>query len=268
MIPGLDLDLPEDLSYLLEVGPWEVRTFGYSGVEIFRIAHAFGEEAAYLKVSIDRPFTDLEAERRVLAWLEHRLPVPRVLGYVQEREARQEWLLMTEVPGKSCIAPEFLIDPEPMVRLLAQGLRMFHYVDITDCPIDQRLDRKLRDTGERVAKGLVDVDDFEAENLGCQPEDLYRRLLATRPQDEDPVFTHGDYCLPNILIHEGRLSGFVDLALGGVADRYQDLALAARSLRHNLHGEQRWVNLFFHVYGIDEPDQAKLAYYTLLDELF
>ena len=141
-------------------------------------------------------------------------------------------------------------------------------MDITDCPIDQRLERKLRDTGERVAKGLIDVNDFEAANRGSRPEDLYQRLLEAPPPSEDLVFTHGDYCLPNILIHQARMSGFVDLALAGVSDRYVDLALAARSLRHNLRGEERWVDLFLQTYGIAEPDEAKMAYYTLLDELF
>ena len=267
-VPGFDLELPEALAYLLDAGPWEVRTFGYSGVEIYRIEHALPEGAAWLKVSSNRPFMDLGAERRVLKWLEGRLSVPQVRRYVQDLDARREWLLLTEVPGQDCTEPEFVNDPEPMVRLLAQGLRMMHAIDINDCPFDQRLDHKLAEAGQRVARGLVDADDFERENLALSPETLYRRLRATRPPDEDLVFTHGDYCLPNILIHEGGLGGFVDLAMAGVSDRYQDLALAARSLRHNLRGEERWVDLFLQTYGIAEPDEAKMAYYTLLDELF
>ena len=44
---------------------------------------------------------------------------------------------------------------------------------------------------------------------------------------------HGDYCLPNIILKEHTVSGYIDVALAGVGDRYQDLALAVRSLAYN-----------------------------------
>lgn len=80
------------------------------------------------------------------------------------------------------------------------------------------------------------------------------------------MLTHGDYCFPNVVIKDWALSGFIDLGRCGVADRYHDLAQAARSVRRNL--SERWVAPFFAAYGIGAPDEAKLRYYQLLDELF
>jgi aminoglycoside 3'-phosphotransferase II len=53
-----------------------------------------------------------------------------------------------------------------------------------------------------------------------------------------------------------------------VADRYQDLALAARSLEYNLG--RKWVDLLFEEYGISlkEVDWVKIEFYQLLDEFF
>jgi aminoglycoside phosphotransferase len=58
----------------------------------------------------------------------------------------------------------------------------------------------------------------------------------------------------------------VDLARAGVADRYQDLALAARSLEYNVG--PGYASLLWEVYGLRDPDEAKIAYYQLLDEFF
>jgi aminoglycoside phosphotransferase len=85
------------------------------------------------------------------------------------------------------------------------------------------------------------------------------------------VFTHGDYCLPNVVLLEDgaggfKISGFVDCVNAGIADRYQDLALCARSVAYNLGTE--WVQPLFARYGLDRVDESKLAYYQLLDEFF
>lgn len=54
---------------------------------------------------------------------------------------------------------------------------------------------------------------------------------------------------------------------GGVADRYQDIALAVRSIRHNLKSE-KFVELFLDAYELKNVDFSKIDYYILLDELF
>ncbi len=51
-----------------------------------------------------------------------------------------------------------------------------------------------------------------------------------------------------------------------MADRYQDLALAARSIAYNFGAE--WIKPFLDAYGLTEIDPAKIAFYKLLDEFF
>ena len=77
-------------------------------------------------------------------------------------------------------------------------------------------------------------DDFDEVRAGHTAVDLFGELLATAPADEDIVFTHGDFCLPNIILDRGaddevEITGLVDCGGAGIADRYQDIALAVRT---------------------------------------
>jgi aminoglycoside phosphotransferase len=47
------------------------------------------------------------------------------------------------------------------------------------------------------------------------------------------VLIHGDYCLPNVLVSEGKLSGLIDVGGTGLGDPRQDLAAGVWTLQYN-----------------------------------
>ena len=91
------------------------------------------------------------------------------------------------------------------------------------------------------------------------------------------VFSHGDYCLPNIFGIRDKVTGYIDLGRAGISDKWCDIALCYRSLSHNYSGkyQQHQKNtypgydelLLFRELDI-EPNWEKIRYYILLDELF
>lgn len=211
----------------------------------------------------------------MMQWLSGKLPVPRVIACHEEQGT--QYLLMSRIPGEMACAPAFLQAPEALVDRLAEGLHMLWAVELTGCPCNSSLDEKLKLAQFRVSHGLCHMDDAEPGTYGehgfRSPEHLLKWLSDNRPA-EDTVFSHGDYCLPNLLLSGGRISGWVDLGRSGPADRYQDIALCCRSLEHNLSGvysSQQYAgvspSLLFERLHI-KPDWEKVRYYILLDELF
>ncbi len=235
---------------------------GWSGVRVFRLA-----DGRYLKIS-DHPQTDslrdLRPEAARLAWLRGRLPVPDLLAFDDGPD--RQVMLMTGIPGLPSFDARFQGHERQIIEVLAEGLRLIHAVDVADCPFDQRLDVMIAAAQRRLVAGQVDESDFDAVRQGRTAHSLYAELVATRPAETCLVLAHGDYCMPNILIDPATrtLAGFIDWGGAGIADRYLDLALAARSITYNWGAA--WVTPFFAAYGLVDADAEKIAFYQLLDE--
>jgi aminoglycoside phosphotransferase len=255
-------NIPAALQARLREAAFEENREGMSGTSVFRLERR-GQPDQFLKVGERHSGQDLSAEVSRLLWLQGRLPVPEVL-YWGEHGTRQ-YLLMSAVPGLP-LYDEGLRDQLPaLMRLYAEGLRQIHSIPVETCPFDMRLDVMLAQAGQNLHAGLVDEGNFDPQRQGRSAQSLFRELLATRPDSADLVFTHGDYCTPNVLIDPDAMtvSGFIDWSRAGVSDRYVDLALAARSIDYNFGAQ--WIAPFFEAYGI-VPDPAKVAFYQLLDE--
>ena len=254
--------LPDSLQPFAKSRAWSRITIGDSA-DTFRLDRE-GEPALYLKVCRSLPQRELLRERERLDWLRGRLPVPEVVHY--EVATSREYLLLTSIPGQDAASLSKRIPHKHIVRTLAIGLRMIHGIPIGDCPFDATLDKSIEEARNNVAGGLVDERKFDSIRQRRSAEDLLAELLSTRPPSEDLVFTHGDYCLPNVLLLHGELSGFVDWGRAGVADRYRDIALVVRSLEKNT-GED-FSDTFLEAYGLSSRDADRVEYYKLLDEFW
>lgn len=265
MVTSESFSLPQEIARSLHGATLTQVTIGCSGSPVYR-THMAGRPPSYLKIASYPYFDEIADELHRLDWLRGRLRVPEVLAFAQDDD--HSYLLLSEVPGTmACDASFAMVIPE-LVHLLASGLRQIHQLDIASCPFNMQLAQRIAQAGHRLRSGAVDVEDFDTSRRGIPVETLYEQLLRDRPAEEDLVFTHGDFCLPNVLIDRSRnrVSGFVDWSRAGVADRYQDLALAARSLAHNFG--PGYEPLLWEAYGLERPDVAKVGYYQLLDEFF
>lgn len=218
---------------------------------------------------------EIQNECRIMNWLDGKLPAPKVICH--ERQDGMDYLLMTRIHGKMSCSDEYLQHADSLAQILASGLKQLWSVDISGCPCNMNLDRKLKMAEYNVQHHLVDLDNVQLETFGengfQNPEHLLEWLLSNRPR-EDFVLSHGDFCLPNIILEKGQINGFIDLGQMGIADRWQDIALCCRSFKDNCIGKYSsgvshsyHPDLLFEKLGII-PDWDKINYYLLLDELF
>ncbi len=261
------MSIPESIRRLIGAKDYKIDAVGRSDSQVI----VFDE----MVLKIEKYREETENEYRMMEWLCDKLPVPKIL--YREVEDGINYLLMTKVEGKMCCEVEILEDPQQVAKLLAEGLKMLWSVDVSQCPNSSGIEDVLRNAEIRVHNNLCSIEDAEPETYGeggfDSPKELLNWLKENKPTQE-LVFSHGDYCLPNILVTEDNVSGFIDLGRSGIADKYQDIALCYRSLAHNCKGAYggRVYEGFDATILFDElniiPDWNKIKYYILLDELF
>lgn len=253
-------DLP-DVFDPLRHADWTKITLGKSGAGVWRITMNDGC-SAFLKSEKAHGLGDLSGEIARLNWLTSMgFKSPRVVDTVEANGSL--WLLMTAVPGRDLT---HMVDrPDELVQVLSQGLKRLHALDPSTCPFDHSLDARIELAGRRLEAGLVDETDFDPIHDGKSGADILAWLRENRPATGHLGVTHGDASLPNVAAENERFSGILDCGSLGVADIWQDLAIACRSIRFSC-GEG-YIAPFLAAYGV-EWDAEKYRYYCALDEMF
>lgn len=252
-------DLPESLAPLRAYG-WTAIELGRSRAGVWRID--MDGRALFLKANPRHPRSEFQAELARLTWLaEMGIAAPRIVDVAQSAE--RDWLLMSAVPGEDLTT--LAGQPDILCRAFAQGLRRLHALDPSRCPFDHTMPGRLEAAAGNVAAGLVDESDFDSERQGRTGAEILAWLRANIPPAGHLVVTHGDACVPNFMARDGRFSGIVDCSRLGLADMWQDLALACHSIAYNCGREH--VPTFLAAYGA-EWDETRSRFYCALDELF
>lgn len=159
-----------------------------------------------------------------------------------------DWLLTRAIVGEDCIHPIYLEDPARLCDTTAALLRMLHETDISGCPVPDRTADYLATARQNYLHKTYDASLFP-DNWGyASAEDAWNIVETNGSYLKSDTLLHGDYCLPNILLHDWRFSGFIDLDSGGVGDRHIDLFWATWSLKFNLKTD-RYRERFLDVYG-------------------
>ena len=258
-----EINLSEDLAEQLKNYHCQKVNIGWSRSEIHKLTQS-KNPTLFLKIN---KYTDdlfFNKEYEMLKWLEDKLSVPEVVYHSNSSD--YEFLLLTEIPGNVSYEVFSKSDIEKNLKILAKGLQIFHALPMGGCPNEVDIDKLIFHAKQKLEQGLINNDNFDIRWKHKTPYELFEDVKRLIPKKIDKVVTHGDFCLPNVLINSNELSGFVDLGSAGINDRYYDLAAISWSISYNFGS--KWLPYFFEQYGInyDEIDRERMLFYQMVNE--
>lgn len=196
----------------------------------------------------------LEKEAAMTKYFHTRGLGAEVLEYISDDS---DWLLTAAVSGEDCLHEKHLTDPKRLCDTIAHELRRLHETDFSGCPVPDRTADYLAGAERSYRQGTYDPSHFPDSFGYPSAQTAYEVLSAGKGALTSRVLLHGDYCLPNIILRDWRLSGFIDVGNGGVGDRHIDLFWGLWSLEFNLKTD-RYRQRFLDAYGRDLADESVL----------
>ena len=196
----------------------------------------------------------LKKEAEMTAYFHKKGIGTEVLLYLPEEA---DWLLTERVNGEDCTHAQYLADPKKLCDTIAAELRKLHETDFSDCPIQDRMSEYFALSEENYRTGNYDKSSFPDSFGYRSAEEAWTVLCEGREDINGRVLLHGDYCLPNIMLDDWKLTKFIDLGNGGVGDRHVDLFWGAWTLWFNLKTDE-YRTRFFDAYGRDKVDEEKI----------
>jgi len=213
------------------------------------------------------PPYDIGREYRLLADVGAAgLPVPAVLHLEEDATVvGGRFMLMSYVEGEiyNLSDPRLTADAEMLTSIQDQFVD--NLVRIHEAP--QSVFPRYAD-GPEAARAQVAVCRRRMLDTDLLPAPVMRHALDTLDRLAPPAqrigLLHGDYRLPNLKWHEGKLSGILDWELATVGDPLADIAFTQTIGQGLCAVKDALADRYCERTGI-EIDERRLAYYRLLE---
>ena len=184
---------------------------------------------------------------------------PEVVLYLP---GEKDYLVTREVEGQDLC--HLLDNPLLLCRQMGEKLRLLHSIPGDGMPRSPSLSfyrQGVQENKETFEKYVM----LERFPIACR-EDALSLARAHLPGLQQDVLIHGDACLPNMMMKNGKIVSFIDFAVSGAGDRHIDLFWALWSLQFNLRTE-KYADDFLDAYGRADVDEEKIRAVSALEAL-
>ncbi|MDE7324756.1 MAG: aminoglycoside 3'-phosphotransferase [Lachnospiraceae bacterium] len=156
----------------------------------------------------------------------------------------RDYMLTEAAKGEDCLS--CLDDPKQLCGVMAEAMKMLHSMPLLDLPDSAAYEscQAALISGKGDYDGSILMPGF----MISSKEEAWELMQENKHRLKHDTLIHGDFCLPNIMVKNGKFSCFIDLAMAGAGDKHIDLYWALWSLQHNL-GTEKYTDYFLDLYG-------------------
>lgn len=202
----------------------------------------------YLKID-DKEGLKREAELTKL-FFEKNLGV-ELISYIS---TDKDYMVTRNAAGED--ATHYLNEPKRLCEVLAKTLKHLHSQSAAECGISLRYERYVESAGN-INSGYYDESVLMERFLISSKEEAWKIMQENKHKLKCDTFIHGDFCLPNVILENGKFSNFIDVGLAGLGDKHMDLYWAIWSLQFNLKTDA-YTDYFLDLYGRENFDYEML----------
>jgi len=215
---------------------------------------------AILKIGKSRCAEDLRDEAAWIRLLSGFLPVPDVLYFGEENECA--FLLLTKLPGVPGHLANSIYTIDDIIQRYANNLYRIHKLKIERKSLPQAVNKIFSYAAKLVEKDKIDSHNLE-KSTGMNPIQLLNYIEKNMDRAQGDVFTHGDYCLPNMMLHEDK-TFIIDWGQAALSNVNRDFMCVELSISMNF-GE-KYIKRFYEYYKGDTPNPELIKFYWLCEQ--
>ena len=117
--------IPQEIKSLVENQSFMTDSIGKSDSTVLMFPDSV------LKIQKTAPENRNEVE--IISWLNGELPFPKIIKYIEENNT--SYTLQSRINGKMLCDEEYLSEPEILINIVADVLKLLWSVDVTNCPV-------------------------------------------------------------------------------------------------------------------------------------
>ena len=237
----------------------EASRIGRLGNKIVHVEDRHSGERGYLKIAITaHQRSSLKREIDVLGWIGGRIRVPSILALDVSSNAAVA--LLSELPGVG----SHEAGSDATLRSCGEVLRMIHNLSLSGIERVGVIQSNPEYTENDLPWSNINEVEF-VKYVGVGINEARQFLINFTVSKFEMVFSHGDFCLPNVLMDDVLGPGVIDWDCAAMSSIYLDISSALASIEYNLGSDKN--SIFLEGYGLTAVDADALLYFRIKEAL-